>query len=179
MITIDFLKKNVTMIHYFGLGFVQVKVGESDRFHFYHKDVPAFVDEPHDHRYNFTSNIHRGELRNTIWVPDPEGHIIGVLEEESCREGVSPPGGSVPVKLRSSVSFVTLAGSSYMMHCDTLHTVEPLLDRGPVVTHVHRWPVVKEYARVFRKDGAEKVCPFSVKMSDDDLWAIVADCLGE
>lgn len=39
---IDWLKANSTMIHYFGLGFIQVKLGDLDRVHFY---LPGYCDE--------------------------------------------------------------------------------------------------------------------------------------
>lgn len=174
---IDSLKLVTKKIHYFGLGFVQVKVSDTARYNFYHENVPAFVDEPHDHRYDFTSYVVKGELWNQIWVLDSNGILDGTLENESCREGVTAPNDPVPVRLTMGAHFVTTSGFTYSLQRNVLHTVRPVISKSPVITYVQRGPVLKEYARVFRATGAEKVCPFSKNMPEDDLWAIVAECL--
>lgn len=187
-LTLDDLRKRHTMIHYFGLGFVQVKMGPSYRCHFYHPSVPAFVDGPHDHRYSFTSTVHRGSIRNTIYeeASDEFCNLRGKMIPESCREGVPPSDDVRDVRLKIVSSFITYEGSAYYLKHDTLHSIEPLALDGKVITSLMRNDVVKTHARVFRPEkeisGNEKlgvICPFSKKMSDDDLWAIVADCLGE
>jgi hypothetical protein len=175
--TIDELRLNVRKIYYFGLGFVQVKVSESARYNFYHWKVPAFVDEPHDHRYDFTSFVVRGEIWNKIWIAHPDGDRSGILENESCREGVDAPSDPQSVRLAMGSTFATLRGMSYSLHHASLHTVWPALNEGPCVTYVTRGPIKKDFARVFHPDGSEKVCPFSKKMPEDELWDIVSECL--
>lgn len=177
--TIDSLKRDVRKIHYFGLGFVQVNISESARYNFYHPRVPAFVDEPHDHRYNFVSRTKKGTLLNSIWVIDDLGQLTGTLRNESCRKDVPPVGEPVPVRLSNTVSFGTHLDMSYALRHDVLHTVEPLLKFGPVITYVERGPIVKEFARVFVKEGHEKVCAFSKNLPEDELWDIVNECLKE
>ncbi len=44
---IDYLIKNHTIIQYFGLGFIQIKINENVRFHFYHKDILVTTDDTH------------------------------------------------------------------------------------------------------------------------------------
>lgn len=175
---IDWLRRRAQSIHFFGLGFVQVKLDERQRWHFYHPSHAAFVDEPHDHRYGFISHVVKGVLLNKVWVSTLEpgkGDIVSV----SCKEGEDEP-----IVLHSDVnmtigcSFDVSAGASYVMKPDAFHTVQPMFTHGPCVTTVIRDNVVKDRARVYRADpSAPRVCPFSEKLSDETLWAIVRKCL--
>lgn len=176
---VDLLRARCTMIHYFGLGFIQVKLNDKERLHFYHDHVPAYVDEPHNHRYDFTSTVVRGALGNTIWSKSGEGdaHQLFDVFDESCAPDHVVTDPKPGVKMHVSAMFVTRRGSSYSLHRDVFHVVEPLLDEGPCITHLHRGQTVKEHAQVLRRPGAEKICPFSRQMTDDELWRIVRLCL--
>lgn len=175
-LTVDWLRANARMAHFFGLGFIQVKLDDVTRVHFYHLSIPAFVEEPHDHRYDFISTVKRGWLRNEIWKLAPgSDHSVSY---ESCRQN----GSTTPVGFSTGLvklgSFNTFEGSGYHMNAETFHTVHPQLEHGPVVTVVERETPFKEFARSVRKVGAPTVCPFSRPMPDDELWEIVRDCLG-
>jgi hypothetical protein len=178
-LNIDDLRKQFVDIHFFGLGFIQVKVSDERRFHFYHKALPAFVDTPHNHRYNFTSNVINGRLTNYIWRETSDGPQKGVIERVSCRkdEEIDPQTRHTTIECESL--FLTCAGSGYYLQHNVLHSVVPDLARGPVVTHIMRGPIVKEYADAFRPEGLERVCPFSRNMKTQDLWLIVEECLKE
>lgn len=177
MIDIDWLRNKNNGAHYFGLGFIQIKMGDYLRFHFYHKDVPAFVEEPHDHRYHFTSHVQKGSLANYIYILDGETGDQVSVEYESCKEG---PGEVPPKESGTSMyfgSFRVNAGSGYTMHADTFHTVTPFLQYGPVITSIQRTRPHKTFARVLRKPDASPVCPFSRPMEPSRLWEIVRDSL--
>jgi len=174
-LTVDWLRTNAAMAHFFGLGFIQIKLDELTRIHFYHKDIPAFVEDPHDHRYDFISTVLSGCLQNEIWKLVPgDDHEVSY---ENCRQygPETPPGFKTGlVKLGS---FNTCKGSGYHMNSETLHTVRPLFEHGPVITQVEREIPFKEFARAVKKADAPSTCPFSRPMPDDELWAIVRDCL--
>lgn len=174
-LTVDWLRANATKAHFFGLGFVQVKLNDLERVHFYHADIPAFVEEPHDHRYDFVSTVLRGRLQNRIWKLAPgDDHEVNY---ESCRQNGpdTPPG--FRTGLVSLGRFNTGEHSGYHMNSETLHTVHPQLELGPVVTFVRREPPFKDFARSVRKVGAPAACPFSRPMPDDELWEIVRACV--
>lgn len=175
ILTTDWLRANAKMAHFFGLGFIQVKLDDYTRVHFYHPDIPAFVEEPHDHRYDFISRVHRGMLVNRIWkLTSGDDHV---LSYESCRQnGPEVPADSL-TGLVELGTFVTHKGSGYHMNAETLHTVEPYFDGGPVITVLKRELPFKEFARSVRKVDVPAACPFSRPMPDDELWDIVRDCV--
>jgi len=175
-LTVDSLRARCYEAHFFGLGFIQVKLDRGNRVHFYHPDLPAFVEEPHDHRYWFVSEVLRGVLRNYIYELDEGGDPV-LVEYETCtadsEEEIPDPeeGGLVYLG-----QFDTAAGSGYYMPVDTFHRVKPLYEHGPCVTFLRRGDVVKQFARVIRT-GEEPVCPFSRPIPDSKLWEMVEDCL--
>lgn len=61
-LNIDYLKKNHTKIHGFGLGFIQIKLGEVFRLHIYTKEIALTTqdEEIHNHRYDFKSTVLKG-----------------------------------------------------------------------------------------------------------------------
>ena len=103
-LNIDQLIKNYYKIHFFGLGFIQVKVSDSTRYHFYHKDLPAFTDHPHNHRYNFTSTCLKGRLKHNLYevkgyvsgIDKPKSHI---LRYDACTSGKANTPESFPTDI--------------------------------------------------------------------------------
>ena len=181
VLTVDDLKRWVERggkIHYFGLGFVQVKISSSRRWHFYHPDFRGFVDAPHDHRARFSSKVVRGTLDQVFWVPgkfgeEGPGQFIPYRYDNCTGEdGDVPPGARVWVE---RVKTRTEEGSSYLMPLGLFHQVIPLLEQGPVVTLIDRGPRVHSFARILDV-GDEGVCPFSQRISEEDCWRIVEDC---
>jgi hypothetical protein len=169
------LRSHAVKAHFFGLGFIQVKLNERQRLHFYDESIPAFVEEPHDHRYGFVSNVLRGALTNRIFkLAAGDDHVVSY---ESCRQnGPETPSG-FGSGLVSVGSFTVRAGSGYYIDSETFHTVHPEFEHGPVVTMVERELPFKEFARSVHRVGAEVVCPFSRPMPDDELWRVVERCL--
>ena len=123
-VTITDLKKNCTLIHYFGLGFIQIKLGKYHRLHIYTDTLPAITNEEdtHNHRYNFTSTILHGELLQELFsTTQGDSHL---LQDESCQEGY------VPDKTSSKLCGVEKTGeqlfkqgSSYFIDHTTFHRV--------------------------------------------------------
>src|SRR5271170_5939334 len=80
------LKKNHARLYYFGLGFIQLKINEWERLHFYSAKLPPITEDIHNHRYGFLSRILKGKLGNHVFdisdVANPDGKHL--LVNESC-----------------------------------------------------------------------------------------------
>ena len=169
----SWLRANCIRAHFFGLGFIQVKLDDRRRVHFYHQDTPAFVEEPHDHRYDFISTVLKGTLVNHIWRLVPgDSHQVSY---ENCRQGGPEP----PPGFRSGVEsvghFPVHADSGYHINSEVFHTVHPDFFSGPVITFIERELPKKEFARAVQ--SGESVCPFSRPMAEEEVWAIVEKCI--
>ena len=86
---INLLKNHCARIYYFGLGFIQVKLDDSFRVHYYTDKLPAITEDIHNHRYDFTSEVVSGKLSTTIYrLAVGETHRI---LNSSCEAGGSAP----------------------------------------------------------------------------------------
>ena len=169
-VTLRDLKEKCTMIHYFGLGFIQIKLGPIYRLHIYTDVLPAIIgkEDIHNHRYDFTSNILYGNLYQELYeITSGTTHIV---EEESCKEGyVSDESSKKLCSIRKIGDQHFGEGSSYSIHHRTFHRVES----ADAITLLTRSDYKKELALVVRPQEASKICPFSKKVNEDELWDIV------
>lgn len=174
-VTLESLKKNCTLIHYFGLGFIQIKLGDMWRIHVYTDKLPAIVDEEdvHNHRYDFKSRILHGTFKQELFeVIAGDTHT---LEDESCKKdggSINPPR---PCSLKKLFAQEMRQGSEYVIERDTYHRVSS----KNAITLLERSVVEKEFAQVIREKDGLKICPFSKVVPEDELWGIVEDILAE
>lgn len=171
-VTLESLKRNSTLIHYFGLGFIQIKLGEKYRMHFYDKDLPAIVheEEIHNHRYDFKSRVLAGEFWQAFYVQKTLNHAnrssAMIVEEESCKADVKSDAKPY-LSLFEEISSQTFsAGSEYSISHSLFHKVKADF----AITILERGEIVKENAEVARRQDAEKICPFSKQISEEELW---------
>ena len=172
-VTIESLKKHCTLIHYFGLGFIQIKLGEQYRIHFYTNALPAIIsaEEIHNHRYDFTSHILHGTFSQKLYQLVPgTSHTI---EDESCTEGVMSTEPAQPCGVQLICEETYIAGSWYQISHTTFHTVTA----NNAITLLNRKPYAKKFAQVIRPVNTPKTCPFSKKIPESELWSIVAQLL--
>jgi hypothetical protein len=68
-LTVSSLKAIGVEPHWFGLGFVQLKLDEHRRIHFWHPDHSSDTpeEEVHNHRYDFNSRIMAGIIVHEVW----------------------------------------------------------------------------------------------------------------
>jgi len=177
LLDIDCLKSFGAEPAYFGLGFIQLKTKTNARVHFYHKDLPVLAEEPHDHRYDFISYILQGTFDQTIWgwQPGPDGEYQKFWED--CKPG-NEKEGHPPERGHTWPLIDTehLAGSYYQIYANTLHTVRA---RDNCITYLVRQTPYKDFAGVVRRDGEEKVCPFSQPIPADKCWEMIREMLPE
>lgn len=172
---IDWLKKNHQMIHYFGLGFVQLKIDEQFRIHFYTPELPPITpdEDIHNHRYDFESYILKGKFQQELFhVAVGNTHVC---EEESCKEGIHSKSEGKTCGIALAGRHQYQAGSSYWLSHATFHRVKA----DNCVTLLKRSDYKKELAEVIRPVEGSKVCPFSQKIEDEKLWTIVDKMIGE
>lgn len=183
-LNIDYLKNNCIIIHAFGLGFIQIKLNDNERVHVYSNklSVTAEPEEIHNHKYSFSSYVLKGTLLSTIYEVRPIIYTTSlpqdffVIQEVNCepKSDDKETRVAIPVKPIETVEFYTVEGSSYYLHHNTFHKVKA---RDNTITYVHRTMSSINTPQVVRRYNKELVCPFSVNMSEQDLWEIVEEVL--
>jgi len=175
---IDWLRSKGAEPHWFGLGFIQLKLDAYERMHFWHPDLTADINEEelHDHRYAFRSAILVGSLTHEEWLFEhsPEGDHEMVLV--SCKPGQEAP--PEPIGrgwLKPGNTYTMAAGSHYAFSEHGFHRIRA----RKAVTLLTRGPVVKDHARVIRPSGTASACPFSRTIPEDKLWGYIEDLLSE
>ncbi len=169
LLNIEYLKKNHKRIYYFGLGFIQVILNDSERIHFYTDELPTTNEDIHTHRYNFISTILKGEFRNIKYrLIDGKTHI---LKNESCsleREITNNINIEVGIEVTDISDYKE--GDSYNMFYNELHSVSY---KDNTITFLKRSDIITDYAQVVFRKNVEEVCPFSTKIDEDRLWDII------
>lgn len=169
--------------HYFGLGFIQVKITEARRVHFWVPEwptIPGAEDEWHDHRYPFTSWVLHGAVAHEVGVL---GHVherpfphTDELVHVSCQPGQSAEPDVVGYgRILPVARFTVGAGQSYALDSDTFHRARAA---GHTITLVERGPVERPFARVVRPLGVGSVCPFSLG-AGRDCWSMIDSMLAD
>lgn len=177
----EFLRSLGVDPHYFGLGFIQLKIDETTRMHFWHPDLDGsdFEEEVHDHRYDFTSTVLVGELTNEVYqfVPDVSHRAKHEMAFVSCEPGHdgtnnSPPMGATGHLIHGG-TYTMVAGSRYTFLNHVFHRVRA----QRAVTLLERSPKISQYARVVRHKGAAVHCPFATPIAVPRLWEMIDDLL--
>ena len=176
LLDIDHLRRYEATPAYFGLGFIQLKIKDNSRIHFYHEDLPVLAEEPHDHRYSFMSYILQGQFDQDLYDFHQTKHDG---THEIVWEDCKPKSGgqsekSTPGILKKIFSGTYQAGDYYEIDADTLHTV---VGRENAITYLVRDEPYKDFAGVVREIGAEAVCPFSQSIPVDYCWEMIESML--
>lgn len=178
----QFLRQLGVVPHYFGLGFIQIKLDDTWRLHVWTPDwptIPGAENELHNHRYEFHSQVLKGALRHELATltptnesPDQTLELISV----SCKPGSSEAPISQGLRgVRQVGTFDVLAGGNYTLGPGTFHRSWP---QGPTVTLLRRGPIVADEALVLREPGTAFHCPFSIGKSTEECWEKVEEILG-
>ena len=163
--------------HFFGLGFIQVKVNHYERYHFYHESLNPIVnheEEIHDHRYDFDSTVLRGAILNKkyLWTACDRENARYYMKKESCNQNIKLSEEENPdvfgnIELLST-SLIPEHTTYHMGHME-LHTVAA----KNCITHLKRSDYKKDLSRVVRPIGGYVVCPFSQPLTPDACWEII------
>ncbi len=171
---INALRQSGRTPKWFGLGFIQLKLSETHRMHFWHPDLKPYDDnfenEFHDHRYPFESNVLVGEITNEIATAAHSMIATDTVMKQVCCSG----GGSEfisHIHIQQLCRFATSAGHSYSVHENTFHRT--FAER--CVTLQIRGDTVKDKARVL--SSKQSLNPFDDTMDENILWECIADLL--
>lgn len=179
ILDIDWLRKqsesNGTPPHWFGLGFIQLKLTENTRIHFWLPWLKGKErEEIHNHRYNFTSSVLIGSLHKEIYQVTPGG-TDWELFTTTCAPGKE---GEVtettPVSCVKIAEFDLASWSTYFFAHDQFHTTE---GTDFAVTYLERESKVKSDAMVVKKTGAPTTCPFANPVPVNELWEHIEEGL--
>jgi len=165
---IDWLRNNWERLYYFGLGFIQLKINETERLHFHTPELPAFNDDIHNHRYDFRSEILYGSL-TAHYYQRREG-VTWFLVNESCNPDIEAPADKILCSMQPHRTEVYNRGDHYELIHDVFHRVEA----NKCITYLQRSDYRKEYAQVaYPVVRGPLQCPFSQKIANDQLWDII------
>lgn len=171
--TIEYLKENSTGIYYFGLGFIQVKIGNDIRYNFYHPELtPRFVDgeEIHTHPYDFESQILKGCLEETLFdIRTGEDGYWGFCEID-CKGHNKK---LLPCNFAVNAILFHSKGEKYKRDYATLHSVSVT---EPTIT---KFTKGKRYGKAFAlmPKGKEECTPFVSNESEERCWEVVEEIL--
>lgn len=170
----DFLRKNHQFIHFFGLGFVQLKLDDNLRMYFYHPDVLPIVnvEEIHNHRYDFISTIMAGKITQELFTIH-SGISDYEMVEENCKQEkiVKPQKVDVIVVPDKVQHFRT--GDSYTSLTHEFHRISTDF----AITRLYRGSVILENASVIKLKNSDPICPFSKQLTQEECWEIVDSCI--
>jgi hypothetical protein len=168
--------------YWFGLGFVQLKLSDTERMHFWSPEIPyPEREEIHNHRYDFTSNVLAGAVHHETFLVmnifrDNEDALHEIFTT-TCMPGVEGTVEEVtPCDIRPMGAYIIGAGSTYSFPHTSFHTTK---DTKFAITHLTRvLPKPLEFASVVKLRGAATVCPFKEKLPTDVCWEHIASALG-
>lgn len=117
----NYLKDNGAKIHYWGLGFVQVRINEDVNYHFYTDMITAHFDieNPHNHARDFTSEILAGELQEIRYNIEESSHGLRLVSN-FCTVGVIE---DTLVKIIDMEPYTHTRGDTYTCDKGIFHTV--------------------------------------------------------
>jgi hypothetical protein len=162
-------ERNGTPPHWFGLGFIQLKLTPDTRIHFWLPWLKGKErEEIHNHRYNFISRVLAGSLHKEIYRVSPDDFGDYDLFTTTCAPGKEGEVVSyVPVSCYQIAEFDLVAPSTYFFAHDQFHTTE---GTDFAITYLEREPKVKSDAMVVKVKGAPTTCPFASPLPVDELW---------
>jgi hypothetical protein len=173
---IDFLRdcaaKYDSKPYWFGLGFIQLKLSDEERMHFWLPELPAEErDEVHNHRYTFHSRILDGTLVQQTYAIHPDLNGDCEIFETDCAPGKEGhPHAFLSCFLKKTGSYNLAAGTDYLLDADTYHTTR---DTRFAITLLRRpAQAEKVSASVVKKRGEDTTCPFknSEAMPTSKIW---------
>lgn len=170
-----------------GLGFIQLKIGERNRIHVWHPDLPrrkCYIDsDVHNHRFAFRSTVLKGTQinRRCIVNDQPRGcashDVISHNGPRSDKGGrLSFVDGECNVH-RGPLEFYRV-GDSYVMHVGEYHCTP---NNGTVITFMQKLDETKDFhANSIIRKGVTFDQDFDrFQLSEAELWDFVKDaCKG-
>lgn len=169
ILDISKFKESARSIKEFGLGFIQVKMSETELYNFYTDKVPLFknASAPHNHEFTFTSKILSGVLVETLYKVKVDKDGGGAF----CGCGNTDKVITEKYQYYNDKVIVHSTGERYLRCKRTFHSV---VAEPNTVTHVVKFPTPNPIDAIVI---AEKVEYIPSNLSEDDLWSIVEEII--
>lgn len=118
---LDYIKNNAVSINAFGLGFIQIKLGNDTSINVYMNDIFKFSDSdsPHSHQRDFHSKILSGELIEYLY----DVSIVKDGISAYCGCGDTEKDVNHRYKYRLKEMYAYKQGDSYFRGKDEFHSV--------------------------------------------------------
>lgn len=173
---IDALRQSGARPHYFGLGFIQLKLSRAHRLHFWVPEwpvIPGAFDELHNHRYDFHSSVLKGSLAQKVYSIGPIKTSGDHEDWEVIQVGCSSKEESEPQVIGYTMPHLVLehricAGQDYFLSQRAFHVANPCDDT--TITLVKPGEVQEPMALVVRPQGNGFTCPFSLGYTEEECW---------
>lgn len=168
---IDWLRKN-THPQTFGLGFVQCKLNEKERLHFWFPEELQTVraTELHDHRYGFNSKVLSGYITHEVFeVYETAEETPYVMSDVSCDPELPVEEQWKPVNIESFGKSTYHKGESYDMKVGQFHRALNAVG----VTKLTREKIERPVAKLVKPKDAIRFCPFENQRSKDSCFSIM------
>ena len=179
MITIDQLRALNGRPHYMGLGVVKYPFRKNQSYHFYSDKAKVLVEDIHEHRFSFTSNVIKGKLKNYIYDicgANPASTLR--VERGECAPDVKRDIIASNINLIELCTFVTEPGQEYHIHYTTLHRIECLTTK--VITLLNKeLPFAQTTPRFITDTANPSVCAFSQPKPTSECWEIIEYTLND
>lgn len=172
-INIKSLKDNHVRLYYFGLGFIQLKINDVWRLHFYSPKLPVITEDIHNHRYGFLSKVLKGSLTNHVVELDYTDSDDHKILSVSCDEKFKAPTDESYVGIKSITTDTYTVGQGYVMTPDMFHRTTA----NNCITMLMRTHRSKDFANVVLPRNETPVCPFSKKIEEEQLWSMIEEML--
>lgn len=170
----DFLRRNHEMIHFFGLGFVQVKLDFNIRMHFYHPNIAPIihVEEIHNHRYDFISTILAGKLTQETFTIQTGISDYFMVEENYKEEKIEKPQKLDVIVIPDGVRHFR-KGDNYTCLSNQFHRVSTDF----AISRIYRGNILLENASVIKSKQGDSAFSSADPLSTDECWEIVDSCI--
>jgi hypothetical protein len=174
---LELLKKLPNKPYFFGLGWIQLRVNNDQRLHFWcpNLTVDDHDEDIHDHRYGFTSRILLGSLKQTFYgfIPSSEGKFE--LLETDCKPIHGEPKYDQRGDIIATEEMNLKAGDVYAIPHDQFHRI----DATSCITLLTRGPIEKPLARVLKPWYQPHSCPLSKEMPQREIWDHIEQLLSD
>jgi len=187
-VTVDYLKSFGVEPHYMGLGVVKLPITPMNSFHFYCDQTEQICDDPHTHRFGFTSTLVKGSMENLVYearASDKETPYV--LEYGQCEPNANMEIIQRNIEPLITGRFITTQGSSYTLDSKCIHRIICLTDK--VVTFLEKNPddILKAGRRLrdpgenwFIVNDQERFpCAFSQPKTPERCWEIIEYTLAD
>jgi hypothetical protein len=175
MITIDYLRRLGGTIRPEGIGVLKYRVG-NEAYHFYDGTIHEVRNTGiHQHYWNFSSEVIKGELRNRMYVvngTDSNSTLQVVRKKDANTKKFSVEQDNIT--LTEAYSFSTVAKQSYYLYYTVFHKIEMMSPK--VVTHLRCSLRVQETIG-YIKDTTIQTHEPNPSMTEDECWEIAEDIL--